>query len=58
VAASFCEELIFREKKMRRLHDHLRHVVDLRWSELRQVLQTARKQAESSQQNDSPIAGG
>jgi len=57
VAASFCEELITKEKKMRRPHDHLRHVVDLRWSEIRQVIQAARKEAEPGQQNDSPTAG-
>ena len=46
VAASLCEELITKEKKMRRLHDHLRHVVDLRWTEVRQVIQTAQQRGE------------
>ena len=43
VAASFCDELITKEKKMRRLHDHLSVVVDLRWTEVRGLILAAKE---------------
>lgn len=54
VAASFCEELITKEKKMRRLHDHLRHVVDLRWTEIRALFEAARAKSAVTNAGDSP----
>ena len=47
LAASFCEVLITGEKKMRRLHDHLRYVVDLRWSEVRALMLAANGKTDS-----------
>lgn len=54
VAASFCEELITKEKKMRRFHDHLRHVVNLRWAEVRTLILTANEKARIEDAWDQP----
>ena len=48
LAASFCEELISKEKKMTLLHNRIRHVVDLRWSEIRAEIEKTETESNST----------